>query len=110
AAVGVGALLWPWIGVENIGLVFLIAIVGIAVRFGLWQSLLASVVSALCYNFFFTEPYYAFTISDPKDVVAVVFFTIVAIVVSNVAARARSQTVAAMGRTRTTDLLYAFSR
>jgi two-component system, OmpR family, sensor histidine kinase KdpD len=110
AAVGVGELLWPWIGVENIGLVFLIAIVGIAVRFGLWPSLLASVVSALCYNFFFTEPYYAFTISDPKDVVAVVFFTIVAIVVSNVAARGRNQAVAAMARARTTDLLYAFSR
>jgi two-component system, OmpR family, sensor histidine kinase KdpD len=110
AAVGVGALLWPWIGVENIGLVFLIAIVGIAVRFGLWPSLLASVVSALCYNFFFTEPYYAFTISDPKDVVAVVFFTIVALVVSNVAARARAQVVAAMARARMTDLLYAFSR
>ena len=110
AAVGVGDVLWPWIGVENIGLVFLTAIVGIAVRFGLWPSLLASVVSALCYNFFFTEPYYAFTISDPKDVVAVVFFTIVAIVVSNVAARARSQAVAAMARARTTDLLYAFSR
>src|SRR5262249_37632221 len=41
AAVGVGELLWPWIGVENIGLVFLTAIVGIAVRFGLWSSLLA---------------------------------------------------------------------
>jgi two-component system, OmpR family, sensor histidine kinase KdpD len=110
AAVGIGALLWPWIGLENIGLVFLTAIVGIAVRFGLWPSLLASIVSALCYNFFFTEPYYAFTISDPKDVVAVVFFTIVAIVVSNVAARGRSQAVAAMARARTTDLLYAFSR
>jgi two-component system sensor histidine kinase KdpD len=109
-AVGVGVLLWPWIGVENIGLVFLTAIVGIAVRFGLWPSLLASVVSALCYNFFFTEPYYAFTISDPKDIVAVVFFTIVALVVSNVAARARTQAVAATARARTTDLLYSFSR
>jgi two-component system, OmpR family, sensor histidine kinase KdpD len=110
AAVGVGALLWPWIGLENIGLVFLSAIVGIAVRFGLSPSLLASVVSALCYNFFFTEPYYAFTISDPKDVIAVVFFTIVALVVSNVAARARTQAVAVMGRARTTESLYAFSR
>src|SRR6266536_1254933 len=110
AAVGVGVLLWPWIGLENIGLVFLTAIVGIAVRFGLWPWLLASVVSALCYNFFFTEPYYAFTISDPKDVIAVVFFTILALVVSNVAARARTQAVAAMGRARTTESLYAFSR
>jgi two-component system sensor histidine kinase KdpD len=109
AAVGVGAVLWPWIGAGNIGLVFLTAIVLIAVRFGLWASLLASIASALCYNFFFTEPYYTFTISDPRHV-AVVFFTIVAVLVSNVAARARTQAVAAMGRVRTTESLYAFSR
>ena len=90
AAIGVSELLWPWIGRENTDLVFLTAIVGIAVRFGLWPSLFASAVSALCYNFFFTEPYYTFSIADPRNVIAIVFFTIVAIVVSNVAARARS--------------------
>jgi two-component system sensor histidine kinase KdpD len=110
AAVGVGMLLWPWIGIENIDLVFLAGIVGIAVRFGLWPSLAASVLSALCYNFFFTEPYYTFIISNPANVLAVGFFTIVAIAVSNVGARARVHAVAAMARARTTESLYAFSR
>jgi two-component system, OmpR family, sensor histidine kinase KdpD len=110
AAVGVGIILWSWIGIENIDLVFLTAVVGIAVRFGLWPSLFASVASALCYNFFFTEPYYTFGISDPRHVLAVAFFTVVAIIVSNVAGRARLQTVAAMGRARATESLYAFSR
>ena len=109
-AVGVSDLLWPWIGVQNTDLVFLTAVVAIAVRFGLWPSLLASVVSALCYNFFFTEPYYTFSIADPRNVIAVVFFTIVAIVVSNVAARARTLAVTAMARARTTEALYVFSR
>ena len=110
AAVGVSKSLWPWIGVQNTDLVFLTAIVAIAVRFGLWPSLLASVASALCYNFFFTEPYYTFSIADPRNVIAVVFFTIVAIVVSNVAARARTLAVTAMARARTTESLYVFSR
>jgi two-component system, OmpR family, sensor histidine kinase KdpD len=109
-AVGVSELLWPWIGVQNTDLVFLTAVVAIAVRFGLWPSLLASVVSALCYNFFFTEPYYTFSIADPRNVIAVVFFTIVAIIVSNVAARARTLAVTAMARARTTEALYVFSR
>jgi two-component system sensor histidine kinase KdpD len=109
-ALGISVLLWPWIGLPNTDLVFLTAIVGIAVRFGLWPSLFASVVSALCYNFFFTEPYHTFNISNPRDVIAVIFFTLVAIVVSNVAARARTLAVAAMGRARTTESLYAFSR
>lgn len=109
-AAGAGLLLWPWIGANNIALVFLTAVVGIAVRFGLWPSLAASTVSSLCYNFFFTAPYYTFTIDEPANIISVVFFTIVAIVVSNVAAYARVQTIAAIERARTTELLYTFSR
>jgi two-component system sensor histidine kinase KdpD len=110
AAVGLAELLWPWIGLENTALLFLTAIVGVAVSFGLWPSLFASVLSALCSNFFFTEPYYTFAITDTKDVIAVVFFTIVAIIVSNVAAGARVQALAAMARARATESLYTFSR
>jgi two-component system sensor histidine kinase KdpD len=109
-ALVVGEVLWPWIGVENIALVFLTAVVGVAVRLGLWPSLFASLLSTLGYNFFFTEPYHTFNISDPKDVIAVLFFTAVAVVVSNVAARARVQLLAAMGRTRMSESLYGFSR
>src|SRR5262245_9746198 len=68
------------------------------------------VISALCYNFFFTAPYYTFAIADPRNVIAVLFFAIVAVVVSNVAARARTLAVTAMARARTTESLYAFSR
>ena len=109
-ATGVSALLWPWIGTETTDLVYLTAVIGVAVRFGLWPSLVASAASALRYNFFFTEPYYTFAIADPRNVIAVVFFAIVAVVVSNVAARARTLAITAMARARTTEFLYAFSR
>src|SRR5262245_57069617 len=110
AAVGVGELLWPWIGLENIGLVFLTAVVGVAIYLGLGPSLLASFLSALSFNYFFTEPYHSFAISNTKDVIAVVFFTAVAVLVSNVAARARNQLVGVVEKNRTTESLYAFSR
>jgi two-component system, OmpR family, sensor histidine kinase KdpD len=110
SAVILGKALWPWIGIESVDLVFLTGIVGIAARFGLWPSLLVSVLSALCYNFFFTPPIYSLTIGDPKNAIAIVFFTVVAVVVSNLAAQARIQAVAAMARARTTASLYAFSR
>ena len=109
-AVGLGMAVWPWIGSKAVDLLFITGVVAVAVRFGLWPSLFASVVSALCYNFFFTEPFYIFMITEPADAVAVVFFFIVAILVSNVAARARIQAVTAMARARSTELLYAFSR
>jgi two-component system sensor histidine kinase KdpD len=109
-ALGFGELIWRWVGRVNIDLIFLTAVVAIAVRFGLWPSLLASVVSALCYNFLFVGPDYRFTLTDPTNFSAFGFFTLVAIIVSNVAARGRTQAMAAMERARTTESLYAFSR
>jgi two-component system sensor histidine kinase KdpD len=109
-ALACGDLIARFVGSVNVDLVFLTAIVGIALRFGLWPSIFASVASSLAYNFFFLPPIYTFTIADPTNVSAFGFFTLVAIVVSNVAARGRAQAVAAMDRARTTESLYAFSR
>jgi two-component system sensor histidine kinase KdpD len=110
AALAIGTLIHPWLGVENTDLVFLTAVVGVAVRWGLLPSLVASVAASLCYNFFFLPPLYTFTIADPTNVAAFFFFTVMAIVVSNVAARVRTQAVAAMERARETGQLYSFSR
>src|SRR5947209_5243197 len=109
-SLGVAKLIHPWLGIENVDLVFLTAVVGVAVRFGLWPSLLASVAASLCYNFFFLPPIHTFTITDPINVAAFFFFILVAVLVSNLAARVRNQAIAATGRVRTTELLYAFSR
>src|SRR6201991_1551062 len=114
AAVGIslaaGELIAPWFGIENVDLVFLTGIVAVAARFGLWPSLFASVAASLCYNFFFLPPLYTFTIADPNNVLAFGFFIIMAGIVSNVAARVRTQAVSAMARARTTESLYTFSR
>ncbi len=109
-ALGVGELILPWFGLENVDLVFLTAIVAIAVRYGLLPSLAATVAASLAYNFFFMEPLYTFTIADPRNVAAFIFFTLIAVFVSNVAARVRTQAVAAAARARTTESLYVFSR
>jgi two-component system sensor histidine kinase KdpD len=86
AALGVGKVIQSRLGIENVDLVFLTAVVGIAVRYGLWPSLFASIVASLCYNFFFLPPVYTFTITDPTNVAAFFFFTVIALLVSNVAA------------------------
>jgi two-component system sensor histidine kinase KdpD len=111
-AIGLAAaeLIQPVFGIENVDLVFLTAVVSVASRYGLWPSLLASVAASLCYNFFFLPPVYTFTITDPTNVAAFFLFMLIAILVSNVAARVRSQADTAIGRVRTTESLYAFSR
>ena len=67
-------------------------------------------IASLCYNFFFLPPIYTFTITDPTNVAAFLIFIIMAVLVSNVAARVRTQAMAAIERARTTEALYAFSR
>jgi two-component system sensor histidine kinase KdpD len=111
-AIGLGAaeVIQALFGIKNVDLVFLTAVVSVAVRYGLWPSLLASAAASLCYNFFFLPPLYTFTITDPTNVAAFFFFMPIAILVSNVAARVRTQAVTAIGRVRTTESLYAFSR
>src|SRR5579883_2141265 len=109
-ALGVSEAIEPWLGVENVDLVFLTAVVSVAIRYGLLPSLVASVAASLCYNFFFLPPIYTFTIADPTNVVAFFFFIVMAIVVSNVASRVRTQALVAVSRARTTESLYVFSR
>ena len=110
AALAVAHALQPFFGIENVDLVFLTAIVGVAVRYGLLPSLAATVAASLCYNYFFLPPIYTFTITDPNNVAAFVLFAIVAVIASHFAARGRTRTVAAHERVRTVELLYAFSR
>src|SRR3954470_6955685 len=109
-ALGFAKLIQPVFGIENVDLVFLTAVVGVAVRFGLWPSLLASVAASLCYNFFFLPPIHTFTITDPTNIAAFFFFMLIAVLVSSLAARVRNQAMSTMGSLRTTELLYTFSR
>ncbi|VUD74440.1 Sensor protein KdpD [Methylobacterium symbioticum] len=84
--------------------------VGVAVRRGLGPSLAAVVAASLAYNFFFLPPVYTFTIADPTNVAAFLLFTLVAVLVSNLAARARSVAVIAQARAQASERLYGFSR
>jgi two-component system sensor histidine kinase KdpD len=110
AAVLIGMALQSVLAAPSIALVFLTAVLAAAAAFGLWPSLYASVASLLAYNFFFLPPLYTFTIADPENVVALVFFLIAAVIASNLAAAVRAQAIAARSRARTTDELYQFSR
>ncbi|WP_439815638.1 ATP-binding protein [Zavarzinia sp. CC-PAN008] len=109
-ALGVALLVEPALGVENVDLVFLSAVIATGMLFGLPASILASFGATLAYNFFFLPPFYTLTVADPANVAALFFFLAVAALVSNLAARVRWQALAAQRRARTTEALYAFSR
>ncbi len=95
---------------SSVEMVFLTAVLLSAATYGLIPSLFACLAATLAYNFFFLEPLYSFTIADPENVVALFFFTLTAVIASNLAARMRAQAVSARARAKTTEELYQFSR
>ena len=76
---------------------------------GFWPSLFASVVASLCYNFFFLPPLYTFTITDPTNVAAFLFFTVMQSL-SPTWQRGCAPRLFGQERARTDESLYAFSR
>jgi two-component system sensor histidine kinase KdpD len=109
-ALALGIVLDRFLDVQNIAMVFLTAILGASVTFGLWPGLYASLLSVLAFNFFFLPPVQTFTIADPENVFAFFFFILVALIASNLTARVRSQAIVARQRAKTTEDLYLFSR
>jgi two-component system sensor histidine kinase KdpD len=110
AGLGLALLLEPWTGVENADLMLLTAVVAVAVRWGLGPSLAAVVAASLSDNFFFLPPVYTYTIADPTNDAAIQLFTLEAVLVSNLAARARLSAVVSQGRAKATERLFGFSR
>src|SRR5450755_3065234 len=110
AALLVGLALQRTLGVSDIALVFLTAVLASAVTYGLWPALFSSFLSMLAYNFFFLPPLYTFTIADPANVLALIVFMIIAVIASNLTGRVRLQALAARQRAKMTEDLYLFSR
>ena len=80
--------------VPSLALVFLTAVVAVAVRSRLSVAVYTAVLCFFSYNFFFTEPRLTLRIANGSDVVAVSTYLVAALVCGQLAARLRSQVVA----------------
>ena len=96
--------------VESLALIFLVGVLLVAIRFGLWPSIFASLLSLFTYNFFFTEPRYTLHIAERDIVLTLILFLVVAVLTGNLAGRLRTQVKAQRDIARRTANLYEFSR
>ncbi|HEX3608840.1 MAG TPA: ATP-binding protein [Solirubrobacterales bacterium] len=107
AAVGVGTLLvYPLKSVApvvSLGVLYLPGILLISIVWGLRLGLLASLTSAVAYNFFQLPPLHRLAIAEEGNWVALLIFVIVAAVSSAVAEMARAQAVEAERRREEAD-------
>lgn len=94
----------------NISLVFMTAVILIAIYIGRGPSIFASIFSFFSYNIFFTKPYYDFSSFRRDDILTIVFFLAVSVIVGNLAARLKMQIQAMRQSAQRTANLYDFSR
>lgn len=109
-ATGLIELLDAFAPVLSLGSIYLLAIVPIAIVLGLAYAVGASIVSMLALNFFFLPPLYTFTLAESQNWVALVVYLLVAVVVSELAARVRRRAAAAEQREREETLLADVAR
>ena len=81
----------PFTGPNPIDLLYLIPVIATATLFGLRPALTASLAAALAYNFFFLEPLYTFTISDPQNAITFVILAAVGVAASHLTGRLKRE-------------------
>jgi two-component system sensor histidine kinase KdpD len=99
-ATGAVAVLDSFTSAAGLGVVYLLAVLFVAIRRGEVAALATSVVSVLVLNFFFIEPRHRLTIADSENVVALAVFLIAAVVVGRLALAARTRALEAEARAR----------
>lgn len=75
----------------NISLVFLAAVLLVAVRSSLGPALASAVLSFVAYDFLFIPPKFSLSIQREEDVLTLMFFLLMAALTGNLAARQRRQ-------------------
>lgn len=99
----------PSLDPSSLSLFFVAPIVFAAIRFGLWASLGASLLSTLAVNFLFVEPRYTFIVARGQDAVALVLFAGVGALTSAIAAQARRSALEAKARAAQAELLQRYA-
>jgi two-component system sensor histidine kinase KdpD len=90
----------PHVPVLSLGALYLFAVLPVAIFFGLPAAVATSVVSMLAFNFFFLPPVHTLALHDSSDWFALVVFLSTAVVVSDLAARARRRAAESAQRER----------
>lgn len=113
ATVLASALAWGVASVlplPNISLVFLAAVLLVAVRSSLGPALACAALSFLTYDFLFIPPTFSFSIQREEDVLTLLFFLLMAALTGNLAARQRRQLQALRDTQEETSELLDLSR
>lgn len=109
-ATGLGVALFGRVELTEIVMLYLLAIVVVAMRFGRGPAFLLSVLSVAAFDFLFVPPRFTFAVSDVRYILTFVVMLGSGLVIGSLASRLRQQTVAAELRGLRSAALYALTR
>jgi two-component system, OmpR family, sensor histidine kinase KdpD len=84
-------LLKPHVPVLSLAVLYILAVLPVAIGWGMAYAVPVAVASMLTFNFFFLPPLYTFTLADSRNWFALLVFVVTAVVVSELATRSRRQ-------------------
>ena len=96
--------------VENISLVYLLVVIGLAFAYGRGPALVAAVLAFFAYDYFFVPPVFLLTVDQPSEWVSLAALLITALVVGQLTAAVRHRERVARESQQHTAVLYALSQ
>ncbi|MDF2520374.1 MAG: integral rane sensor signal transduction histidine kinase [Clostridia bacterium] len=91
----------------NIVIVYLLAVLMTAwLTRGFIFGILASVIATFAFNYFFTEPYFTFSVNDPSYIITFVIMTITAIITSTLTSHVKQSALSAREKEAETKAVY----
>ena len=100
----------PLLDLANIVMVFLLAVVVVAVRFGRGPAVLAAFLTVVMFDFFYVPPRFSFSVSDAQYLLTFGVMLVVALVIGQLTAGLKFQARVARSREERVGALYAMSR
>ncbi|MGE5691201.1 MAG: ATP-binding protein [Pseudomonadota bacterium] len=98
-----------WVPVLSLGVLYLFAVLPIAVLYGLTFAVPVSVASMLAFNWFFLPPRHTFSLAERTNWFALAVYLVTAVVVSELAARSRRRAIEAEQRALESSVLAALA-
>jgi two-component system sensor histidine kinase KdpD len=94
----------------DLAMIFLLAVLGAGLAYGLGAAVTAAALAALTYNYFFLEPRLTFAIGHPGDVLTFAVFFLVALAAGSLSGRLHDRTRLEAGRAEAVAALLEASR
>jgi len=110
ATTALSFLVAPHVSSINLVMIYLLAVVLAAVRFGLKPAILTSTFGVLAFDFFFVSPRWSLTVTNPEYIFTFFGLFTVGVVISTLVANAKVRAEALRERELQTESLYYLSR